>query len=836
LNSGKTCLYLLKKRIVISRTKAVSACFAFSIIKGNSLIMHSNLLRCISRILPVLLLVGFSITAFAQPQKQQPPIPIPTVDPTTVTPEQIREIMEQKNQQDQQQIEDDDKAAKDDETKPEKELEKRRKDIADVKEEPGLPIFGNEIFNNPSSTFAPVDNRPTPINYILGPGDNLSVSVTGNSVTGFNATVAPDGSFSLREFGKINVGGRTLENATLAIKERLRQNRFAVDNGTNVDVTLLNIRTIHVTILGQVRTPGDYDVASTTTVFNALYQSGGITKNGTFRGVQVVRNSEVVAQIDMYDYLLRGDLTNNITLKDGDIVMVPEYRVRVSMEGEVKRQAYFEVLPGESLQDVIGFAGGFTDYAYKFSIKAIQLTDRQQKLKDIDRKDFESYIPFKGDRYVVSRILNKYENRVSIAGSVYRPGDFELEDGLTLKELISKADGLKEDAYLERGYITRLNEDNSAEVIPFDVKRIIDGSAEDILLKREDVIQISSLFDYVDAYTVTISGKVRAGGTFPYFNGMTVEDLILKGGGFADGANMVEVEIARRVKDSDKRAKDAKLANIIKIIIDPELKLAESKFKLEPFDVVSIFALPGYVKPQMVTIEGEVMTPGTYAMLSKNDRISDLVARANGFTAYAYLDGASLKRGDYVETPSDKAKQNLKFQQFKEKQNQVTDGKTTINLSDPTKRNDFVGINLKQILKNPKGRKDLILLDGDVLSIPRELQTVKVSGEVYSPKTIVFNGGQSLSEYVMYSGGYTEDALRRGAYVVYSNGDSKGTKKFLFFKNYPNVEPGAEIFIPKKKPSVGKDGISVAQTWIGLTTGLASVTAIIFALVNSAKD
>lgn len=799
--------------------------------------MHRNLFNFLSKILLLLFLAGFSSTAVAQTPKQQPSTPIPTVDPATVTPEQIKEIMDQQRAQQDQQKEStpDDQTAKE-ELKPEKDVEKRKKDIADVKEEAGLPIFGNEIFNNPASTFAPVENRPTPVNYILGPGDKLSVSVTGNSVVSFTGTVAPDGSFSLKEFGKINVGGRTIENATLAIKERLRQNRFAVDNGTNVDVTLINIRTIHVTILGQVRTPGDYDVASTTTVFNALYQSGGITNNGTFRGVQVVRNSEVIAQIDMYDYLLRGDLTHNITLKDGDIIMVPEYRVRVSIEGEVKRQAYFEVLPGESLQDVIGFAGGFTDYAYKFSIKAIQLTDRQQKLKDIDRKDFESYIPFKGDRYVVSRILNKYENRVSITGSVYRPGDFELEDGLTLKELIRKADGLKEDAYLERGYITRLNEDNSAEVIPFDVKRIADGSAEDILLKREDVIQISSIFDYANAHTVTISGKVRAGGTFPYFNGMTVEDLILKGGGFADGANMLEVEIARRVKDSDKRAKDAKLANIIKIIIDPELRLAESKFKLEPFDVVSIFALPGYVQPQMVTIEGEVMTPGTYAMRSKDDRISDLIARANGFTAYAYLNGASLKRADYVETTSDAEKQALKFQQFAEKQTQATDGQASINLSNPTKRNDFVGIDLKQILKNPKGKKDLILLDGDVLSIPRELQTVKVSGEVYSPKTIVFSGGQSLSEYVMYSGGFTEDALRKGAYVVYSNGDSKGTKKFLFFKNYPNVEPGAEIFIPKKKPARERDGITVAQTWIGLTTSLVSVAAIIFALVNTAKN
>jgi protein involved in polysaccharide export with SLBB domain len=809
--------------------------------------MSINFPRLFARMLPILLFAALSINASAQtPQPQPQTTPIPVIDPTTVTPEQVKEIMERKSQQDQQNQDQQDNTQKvtddqkktDDKPKSEEQeiLEKRKKGEGGVKEEPGLPIFGNEIFNNPSSTFAPVANRPTPVNYIIGPGDKLLVSVTGNSVTTFSSTVNPEGLYSLREFGTINIGGITLERATQAIKERLRQNRFAIDRGTNVEVQLVNIRTIHITMLGEVRTPGDYEVASTTTVFNALYLSGGITRNGSFRNIEVIRNSEIIEQIDMYDYLLQGDRKRDITLKDGDIIRVPEYRVRVSMEGEVKRPAFFEVLPGESLTDVLRFAGGFTDYAYKFAIKAIQLTDRQQKLKDIERRDFENYIPLKGDKYIVSRILNKYENRVSIAGSVYRPGDFALEDGLTLKGLILKADGLKEDAYRDRGYITRLNDDNSSEVIPFDVKAIMDGSADDILLKREDVIQISSIFDYVDAYTVTIAGKVRAGGTFPYFNGMTVEDLILKGGGFADGANMLEIEVARRVKDSDKRARDAKLANIIKIIIDPQLKLAESKFKLEPFDVVSVFALPGYVKPQMVTIEGEVMTPGTYAMLSKDDRISDLVARANGFTAYAYLPGASLKRDDYVGSQSDIEKQGLKMQQFGEKQSEVTDGESALNLSSPTKRNDFVGIDLTKILKHPRGKSDLILLDGDVLSIPRELQTVKVSGEVYSPKTIVFNNGQNLSEYIMHSGGFTEDALRRGAYVVYSNGDSKGTKNFLFFKNFPNVEPGAEIFIPRKKPKKDRDGAALIQTWIGVTTSVASVGALIFALINSSKN
>lgn len=794
--------------------------------------MSRSIIKFLSRTLPILALIGVSYVANAQ-QPQIPQLPktnVPTVDPSTVTPEQIREIMNQNKDREQTQ---DANVEKEQEKNITQETEKTKKENKGIVTESGLPVFGNEIFTNSSSTFAPEASRAIPYNYVLGAGDKLNIAVTGNSVVNFNPVVSPDGSISLREFGKVFVGGRTIENATSIIKGKLKANRFAVDNGTDVDVTVTNIKTIHISILGQVQTPGDYNVSSLTTVFNALYQSGGITKNGSFRAIRVIRNNEQIAQIDMYDYLLKGDLSNNITLRDGDIILIKEYNVRVSMDGEVKRPAYFEVLPGESLNDVIKFAGGFTDLAYKFSIKAIQLTDRQQRIKDITRNEFESYIPLKGDKYTVSRILNKVENRVSINGAVYRPGDFELTDGLTLKELIQKADGLKEDAYLERGYITRQKEDNSSEIIPFYVKSIMDGAEQDIPLEKEDVIQITSIFDYVDAYTVSINGKVRAGGTFPYFNGMTVEDLILKSGGFAEGANMVEVEIARRVKDSDKKAKDAKLAIVTKVIIDKDLKLADSKFKLEPFDIVSVFALPGYVKPQMVTIEGEIMTPGTYALLSKNDKISDLIKRANGFTAYAYLKGASLKRHDVIGTQSDAEQQQYKLQQLKQRQKEAGDTLTLNDLYNPTKRNDYVGIELTEIVKSPGSNKDMLLLDGDVLNIPRELQTVKVTGEVYSPKTIIYSKSQSLKEYILRSGGFTEDAIKKSAFVVYANGENKGTKNFLFFKNYPNIEPGAEIFIPRKKAKKEKDGTAVAQTWVGLTAGLASIAAIVFAIVNT---
>jgi protein involved in polysaccharide export with SLBB domain len=790
------------------------------------------------------LFLGITQPSTAQDAPQQPASKstIPSVDPETVTRDQIKKIMDSKSNSDTPDGDTDNTDGRDSDSKNSKKNGKQLAEESLIKKDDsinnakglGLPIFGNEIFGS-GQNFAPNENVPLPPNYILGPGDNLRINVTGNSVTNFNATIAPDGSITLREFGKVYIGGKTLENGIKAIKDRLRANNFAVDHGTDVDVMIINIRSIKVNILGQVNRPGVYSLPSTATVNNALYSSGGITPNGSYRNIKVIRNNTIIREIDLYQYLLRGDLSDNINLQDGDIIQVSEYRVRVSIEGEIKRPAYFEILPGETLIDVIQvFGAGFTDYAYKYSIKAIQLTDKEQRLKDILSSEFESYIPLKGDKYTVSRIYDKYENRVSIGGSVYRPGDYELSDGLTLKTLLSKADGLKEDAYLERGYIARQKEDKSTQIIPFYVKGIIDGTSEDILLNKEDVITISSLFDYVNSFTVSIAGKVRKPSTFPYNNGMTIEDLILKGGGFADGANMYEVEIARRIKDSDKRVKNAKLADIFKIKIDPSLRLAESKFKLEPFDVITVYALPGYVQPQLVTIEGEVMYPGIYAMINKDDRISDIINRAQGFTAYAYLKGASLKRGDYATTQTDAEIENIKMQTFSEKQADATDGQRSLDFS-ATKRNNFVGINLERILKSPRSKEDLILLNGDVINIPRQLQTVKISGEIYVPTTVVFDNDMSLLEYVARSGGYTDNALLRKSHVVYANGSSKGTKSFVFFKNYPKIEPGAEIFIPRKKEAKPINVGGTLQSWIGVTTSLATVAALIITVISANK-
>lgn len=775
------------------------------------------------------------------------PNPLPTTVPNNLTPEQVKQLVDQQNNNKQntdaqgkeqkEEAKADEETAKDDEQDTETEdPDKTRKRQASADDAGGLPIFGNDVFANnfSSSTSA---NRPTPVNYVLGPGDQLSIDVTGNSVVSWDLGIGAEGAIMLPGMGKLYVGGSTIENATEAIKGRLRQHNFAIGRGTDVSVTLSNIRTIRVSILGQVRKPGNYSLSSVTTVFNALYESGGISYNGSFRNIELIRDNQLFATIDVYDYLLRGDLSSNITLKDDDVIRVPEYKTRVSMEGNVKRQAFFEMMPGESLSELIRFAGGFTDQAYTSIIKVTQVTDKQYRVKDVSFKDFDNYIPLKGDQFAVSRILDRFENRVVINGAVFRPGAFELESNPTLKALIENADGLKEDAYPERGYITRMNDDNSMAVIPFFVKGIVDGTSEDIMLKREDVVTIPSVFDIAESFGVNIRGSVRNPGAYSYNQGMTVDDLVLRSGGFTDGANMQRVEIARRVKDSDRRKRDAKLAEIITIDVDPQLRLAESKFKLEPYDIVSVYTMPGFVKAQIVRIEGEVMRPGYYTMLRKDERLSDLIKRVDGFTDFAYLKGATFQRGDYVATRTDQKVERIKNEQMANEQLEATEGQTSrLNLNSQIQRSNFVGIDFEYALKHPTSAQDLILMDGDVINIPRELQTVKISGEVIWPTTAVYRPGMTAKDYILeYSGGFTEDARKKNVNVILASGQTKATRSYLFSKKYPDVEPGAEIFVPYKPRKKEREPMP-AQAWIGLGSSMASLAAIIFGIITMSNN
>ncbi len=695
-------------------------------------------------------------------------------------------------------------------------------------------IFGADLFRNRNLIFEPNLKLATPLNYVLGPEDQLNVNIYGNSLVNWKLTVSPEGSINMPGVGLLDVSGKTIEQATAAIKSRLASNNYSIGKGTSVQVTLGNIRSIKVIMVGEVVKPGTYTLPSLATVFNALYSAGGPNDNGTFRQIEIIRNNEIIRRLDIYDFLVKGDQKNNIRLQDQDIIRVPTYRIRVEMDGEIKRPALFEILPGESLQDVIRFAGGFTDQAYTALIKVSQISNQQRRLSDILESDFKNYVPLRGDKYTIQRILERYENRVTINGAVFRPGEYELQNGLTLTQLLQKAAGLKEDAFTGSASIIRLKPDNTTEEISFNLRDILNKTVSDIPLKREDVILISSIFDLRDQYRVTIKGEIRHPGEFAYADSMTVNDLIVSAGGFTEGASAKRIEVSRRIFDSDPTIKNSKVAQVYSINVDAKLKSGEDRFTLKPFDIVSIYNLPGFEKQKTVKVEGEVVYPGFYTIQKKDEKISDIVLRAGGLTASADVQGGSLRRDNISILDADKTRidtnilNNERSQRVKHLQH-VYDDSTAVDTQ--ASRNNYVGINLKKILDKPGTNGDLILENGDILRIPKQQQIVKVNGEVLYPSAIVYTSGKSFRSYVLNAGGYAPDGLKRAAYVVYPNGTVKGTGKFLFFNIHPSVKPGSEIYVPKKPV---RRALSPGEV-VGLTTGVASLAAIILGIISLRK-
>lgn len=700
----------------------------------------------------------------------------------------------------------------------------------------GVKIFGSDLFRNGNITFEPNLRIATPKGYVIGPDDRLLVDLNGDNERSYNLTVTAEGFITLEYVGRIAVGGLTIEQASAKIRSAMGGTYPALKTGgTTVSIAVGNIRSIKVTITGQVMKSGSYTLSSLSTVYNALSASGGPSENGSFRDIQVIRNNAVIARIDVYEYILKGIKKNDIRLQDQDVIYIPVYDRRVEMRGEVKEPALFEVAKGETLRDVIRFAGGFTTNAYRSQIKSFQNTDRERRIADIRSENFDNYGPKDGDTYIVETILDRFENRVEIVGAVFRPGFYELQRGLTLKQLISNANGLTEDAFLNRGYINRLNIDNTQSLISFDLKKIVDGTASDIPLQREDKINISSLFDLRDEYVVNIQGEIRSPGVFDFADNMTLESLIQMAGGFQEGATPDRIEISRRVKNSDAKSISARTAEVFIVNVNQALKLEGDPFILKPFDIVTIRNSEGYSAQKQVKLEGEVVYPGFYTITRKDEHISELIKRAGGLTSSAYPDGASLKRpGAEKVNPADKNAINLneeeqkKFLNLKRLQESGAKDTTSVEVQQQLIQSDLVGINLVSILKKPLSKQDLILEDGDVIRVPRTLQTVKVTGEVLNPNSIVYLSGKGLKQYINGAGGFTASARKSGTYVKYANGSAAAVSKFLFFTNYPKIKPGAEILVPKR---ADREKIS-AQAWIGIGTGVASLAAIIVSLLR----
>lgn len=688
-------------------------------------------------------------------------------------------------------------------------------------------IFGADLFSSQNLTFEPNLHIPTPPNYRLAANDEILLDVSGYSDDQQKLRVTPDGYVRIPNLGPVYVNGLTMEEAKARITKQLSQIYSTIRTGqTSVNISLGNIRSIRVLVIGEVVHPGTYTLPSLATVMTALYASGGPGENGSFRNIQVVRNGSTVATFDLYAFLINGDLRQSIVLQDQDIVKINPYETHVELTGAIKHPAIFEVKPEETLSDLLRFAGGFNDMAYRNVLRVSRVDGYRKQILSITPAEVNSFHLKSGDFFVVDSISDRYTNRVMITGAVYHPGEYSLDSILTVSALINKADGLKEDASQARGTIRRLKSDYTPAMLNFNVADVLAGK-NDITLQREDSVVIYSKLGLRERYLVQIGGQINNEGYYPYADSMHVEDLILMAGGLKDAASVQHVEISRRIRTNGYDSTDIRMAIVKQFDINSDLSASQQDlgFTLEPFDQVNIRKSPSYNEQAVVNLDGEVAYTGNYTIKNRKEHLSDLIKRAGGLRTEAFPEGAVLLRKTFANG-SDSALIANKLEVFYSK---LQDSSATSRLRDNVRRNyQVVDIQLAEVLKNPHSKYDLLLEDGDYIKVPKRLQTVQLFGEVYFPKKERFDASLSFRDYIRGSGGFTAQALRRRSYVVYANGQVKNVRKVFFFNRYPKLKPGAEIYVPAKRDRPGMN----AQELLGITTGFAALAAIVVTILR----
>jgi protein involved in polysaccharide export with SLBB domain len=720
-------------------------------------------------------------------------------------------------------------------------------------------VFGYNVFTGTSFlSFQSNLNLPTPSDYILGAGDKMFIDVYGESESYFQAEISPEGYAILENIGPVNLNGLSLEKAKLRLTNRFKK----VYPGIQSRKTFLNIsvgipRAIRINIAGEVNLPGTYNFSAFNTLYNALYVAGGITENATLRDIKLFRNNKLISTVDVYKFLTEGDGSSNVRLENNDLILVNTYSNRISIDGAVKSPGKFEMKDEETLLDLLNYAGGLSENAFKKSIKLTRIIDGQLKVVDINSDQFDFFKPMDGDKYLIEKIIEKYNNRVIVNGAVFRPGTFSLTEEMTVKNLIDKAEGLKTDVFFDKAYITRTNEDYSTSTIALNLKDELKNPI--FILQEEDVLNILSINDLSEENYIEISGQVNNPGIFPFSKNISLSDLILLAGGFKENATQNRIEINRRL--SSKELNENNISEIL--IFDLDKNLNNNSIIIEPFDQIIVRKNPNFYTQQYARVEGEVMYPGKYAISSKNERISDLINRSGGFKNMAYLKGATLIRlTEFAELQSDL---NKKIKSLNDLKNKVSNKEGTLTESElllieridedlknidtnknenqilssyakserineilkknsvdgdiPISKSEAIGIDLMSIVNSPGSKSDLLLKEGDVIIVPKKLETVRLRGELLYPTTVRFVSNKSLKYYINSSGGFDNKAKRSGTYIVYANGDVARTKKFLFFNIYPKAEPGSEVIVPKKSI---KNPIAANQL-LNFTTGLATL-------------
>lgn len=688
----------------------------------------------------------------------------------------------------------------------------------------GRKIYGHQVFNSQSLTFEPSENLATPQNYRLGPGDEVVIDIWGTSEDHMRQTISPEGSIMISQIGPVYLNGLTIKDANQHIKSAFSRKYAGMNDAeTDIQVTLGQVRTIQVDILGEVATPGTFRMSPFSSVFHALYRAGGINDIGSLRNIQVLRNGKKVAGVDIYDYLFKGKTSGNIRLQEGDVIIVPPYEQLVNIDGNVKRPMYYEIKPDETVKSLLDYAGGFTGDAYGGMVRLSRQSGTENELYNIDRGEFATYRLQDGDIITVGTILDRYANRVELKGAVYRPGMFAIGDGLkTVRDLIDKADGVTEDAYTDRVLLYREGPEKQLEVVALDLKDILRGAAPDITLKRNDMLVISSVNELEERGDVYIGGQVARPGAYPYAANSTVEDLIFQAGGLLEGASTARVDISRRIVDPSATEATNQLAQEFTVSIENGLAVGKGKgFRLKPYDRVEVRRSPGYAPQETVAIDGEVLFAGTYTLRKRNERLSEFVTRAGGLIDGAYIKGAHLSRR-LSESELAARKEALRLAMSNNSENMGDSiAIDKIDLSNMYN----VGINLEKALANPGSDYDLVLMPGDSLYVPEKQSSVKISGDVMFPNAVIYEPGKKLSHYINQAGGYGQRAKKGKAFIVYMNGTVARAKR-----NTP-IEPGCHIIVPSKPQNGGTDWSKI----LTLTTGFMSVATMVATIPNLFK-
>lgn len=680
-------------------------------------------------------------------------------------------------------------------------------------------VFGRDIFRNKRLNFAPSENLATPRNYKLGPGDEVIIDIFGANQTTLRSVISPEGSINVDILGPVYLNGMSIEDANVYLKKKLASIYAGIKRdgeSSDIRLSLGQIRSIQINVMGDVTYPGTYNLSSFSTVFHALYSAGGIKEPGSLRNIIVNRNGRNIATVDVYDFLMNGNRSGDIRLEEGDVILVPSYKTLVKVNGKVKRPMFFELKEGESLANLIEYAGGFAQGAYTSNITVVRQTGKEYEVCTVNEMDRKIFQMRNGDDVEVGELVSRFKNKISIKGAVYRSGIYQLDgETNTIKALINKAEGLMPDAFTNRGILNRERDDRSLEMLSVDIEGILKGTVPDVALRNNDELYIPSKYDLSDAGTLTISGEVADPCTIVYAENMTLEDLIIRAGGLLESASLARVDVIRRVKNANATVAAEEISKMFSFSVKDNYVIeGENGFKLQPYDEVIVRRSPSYNNSRYVNITGEINFPGKYPLTKREERLTNLLEKAGGVTDYAYLKGARLVRRVNKEELA-RMKSAL--------QSSITSTDSILVNTLDAKTTYYVAINLDKAINNPGSVYDVVLREGDELILPVYPSTVRVDGSVLSPNEVTYEPGKSVSYYIEQAGGYSDNAKKRKKYMIAMNGHiykASGRTK---------VEPGAEIIVPQKgeRKSNLSNILGIATTATSLGTMAASIANIL---------